>query len=527
MLDQDNDQIQQRKQHLAELTDLGHAPYPNRFERTHPISRIVETYQGYAGEKDEAGLERTNVELKMAEGGQIRLAGRMITTRLMGKAAFANLTDGLHQLQVYLRKNDLGDPGWELYQKLDLGDWIGVTGFLFITKTGALSLHATQVQFLAKALLPMPDKRHGVQDKEIRYRQRYVDLIASDATHGRLPGEFTTRQVFEKRAQIIREIRQFFDERGYVEVETPMLSPLATGATARPFVTHHNALDIDLYARIAPELYLKRLIVGGFEKVYEINRNFRNEGLSYKHNPEFTMLEWYQAYSDYRELMDLTEELLTMLVDKVAGTRQLTYQGHHETLSIDFNQWQRLTMREAVLKYWPDDKPRPTAEGLMDGPQLAAAAAALELGYDPKLSAGQLLGAIFEHVAEPHLINPTFITDFPTELSPLSKQRADDPRFVERFELFIAKMELANAFSELNDPAEQRRRFEEQMRQREHGNDEAMMLDEDYIRALSYGLPPTGGEGLGIDRLVMILTNQPSIRDVILFPHMRPESTKG
>jgi lysyl-tRNA synthetase class 2 len=295
---------------------------------------------------------------------------------------------------------------------------------------------------------------------------------------------------------------------------------LATGAAARPFITHHNALDIDLYARIAPELYLKRLIVGGFEKVYEINRNFRNEGLSYKHNPEFTMLEWYQTYSDFNDLMDLTQELLTMLADKVCGSRQVLFQDH----IIDFNNWQRLTMREAVLKYWPDDATRPTLEGLLERKSLEDAAAALDLGFDPKLNDGQLLGAIFEHLVEPNLIHPTFITEFPTELSPLSKQKPDDPRFVERFELYIANMEVANAFSELNDPAEQLRRFQEQMKQRERGDDEAMVLDEDYIRALSYGMPPTGGEGIGIDRIVMILTNQRSIRDVILFPHMRPET---
>jgi len=521
LLDQDNDQIQQRRRHLEEIGEMGHATYPHRFDGAHTISQIVERYQDRAGKKDnEAEAARVNEELKAAEGGEVRVAGRIMTMRLMGKAAFAHLSDGLRRLQVYVRKNDVGDQAWELYQKLDLGDWIGVSGFLFITKTGELSLHVSHLQFLAKALLPMPDKYHGVQDKELRYRQRYVDLIASGAVHERAPGELTSREVFDRRAQIIREIRRYFDDRGYIEVETPMLSPLATGAAARPFVTHHNALDIDLYARIAPELYLKRLIVGGFEKVYEINRNFRNEGLSYKHNPEFTMLEWYQAYSDFNDLMDLTEELITMLVDKVCGTRRIVYQDH----VIDFDQWQRLTMREAVLKYWPDDSTRPSLEGLMERRQLEDAAAALDLGFDPKLNDGQLLGEIFEHLVEPHLIHPTFITEFPTELSPLSKQKADDPRFVERFELYVANMEIANAFSELNDPAEQRRRFEEQMTQRERGDEEAMVMDEDYIRALSYGMPPTGGEGIGIDRLVMILTNQRSIRDVILFPHMRPES---
>lgn len=524
MLELDNDQIRQRQRHLEEIIALGHQPYPHRFDRTHTISEIVERYRSYAGKKDEAETERINAELKAAEGGLLRLAGRIMTMRLMGKAAFAHLSDGAEQLQIYIRKNEVGEAGWALYQRLDLGDWIGAAGFLFITRTGELSLHVTSLYFLAKALLPMPDKYHGVHDKELRYRQRYVDLIASSAVshmqEGRRGSELTTREVFVRRAQIIRELRRFFDERGYIEVETPMLSPLATGAAARPFVTHHNALDMTLYARIAPELYLKRLIVGGFEKVYELNRNFRNEGLSIRHNPEFTMLEFYQAYSDFNDLMDLTEELIKGLVDKVCGTRQLHYQDY----LIDYDHWERLTMREAVLKYWPDEATRPTLEALLDRTRLAAAAAALDLSYDPELNEGQLLGEIFEHVAEPHLINPTFITEFPTVLSPLSKRKPDDPRFVERFELFIATMEIANAFSELNDPVEQRRRFEEQMQRRERGDEEAMVMDEDYLRALSYGMPPTAGEGIGVDRLVMLLTNQRSIRDVILFPHLRPES---
>ncbi len=520
MLDQDNDQIQQRRRHLEEIAALGHPAYTNRFDRSHKVSELVTRYHGFAGKKEEAELANTNTELKMAEGGEVRIAGRIMTMRLMGKAAFVHLSDGLAALQVYIRKNDVGDAAWELYQKLDLGDWIGVAGYLFITKTGELSVHVTRMNFLTKALLPMPDKYHGVTDKELRYRQRYVDLIASGASHERLPGELTSREVFERRAMIVREVRRYFDDRDFVEVETPMLSPLATGAAAKPFVTHHNALDIDLYARIAPELYLKRLVVGGFERVYELNRNFRNEGISYKHNPEFTMLEFYQAYADFNALMDLTEELFKLLADKTCGTRQVPFKDH----IIDFDNWQRLTMREAVLKYWPHDATRPTADGLMERQPLEDAAAALDMGFDPKLNNGQLLGAIFEHLVEPHLIHPTFITEFPTELSPLSKQKADDPRFVERFELFIANMELANGFSELNDPVEQKRRFEEQMNQRAGGDEEAMVMDEDYIRALSYGLPPTAGEGIGIDRLAMILTNQHSIRDVILFPHMRPEA---
>ncbi|HEY9434526.1 MAG TPA: amino acid--tRNA ligase-related protein, partial [Blastocatellia bacterium] len=364
---QEIDQIQQRRRHLEEIAEMGNDAYPNRFDRTQTISQIVERYQSYAGKKDgEAEAARVNEELKAVEGGRVRIAGRIMTMRLMGKAAFAHLSDGLSRLQVYVRKNDVGDEAWTLYQKLDLGDWLGVEGFLFITKTGELSVHVTRLQFLAKALLPMPDKYHGVTDKELRYRQRYVDLIASGAAQERPPGELTSREVFERRAQIIREIRRYFDDRGYIEVETPMLSPLATGAAARPFVTHHNALDIELYARIAPELYLKRLVVGGFEKVYEINRNFRNEGLDYKHNPEFTMLEWYQAYSDFNDLMDLTQDLITKLVDKVCGTRRVVYRDR----IIDFNEWRRMTMREAALEYWPAEATRPTPEDMMDRERL-------------------------------------------------------------------------------------------------------------------------------------------------------------
>ena len=458
MIEQDNDQIQQRRRHLEEIVALGHRPYPHRFNRTHKVSELVNGYQQFAGKKEGEALDAVNAELKAVADGAIRIAGRIMTMRLMGKAAFAHLTDGLQSLQVYLRKNDLGDEAWALYQKLDLGDWIGVEGFLFITKTGELSLHVTALSYLSKALLPMPDKYHGVTDKELRYRQRYVDLIASAAVHERPEGELTSREVFERRAQIIRFIRNYFDERDYVEVETPMLVAQATGAAAKPFKTHHNALDIPLYARIAPELYLKRLVVGGFERVYEINRNFRNEGLSYKHNPEFTMLEWYQAYSDYTDLMDLTETLLTQLVDKVCATRQITFRD----AAVNFDNWQRLTMREAVLKYWPEEKAaaKPAIENLLDRATLVQAAADLAMTFDPKLNDGQLLGALFEHVAEPHLLDPTFIIEYPTELSPLSKQNEHDPRFTDRFELFIAAMECANGFSELNDPVEQRLRFE-------------------------------------------------------------------
>jgi len=494
----DHEQTLQRKKNLQEITNLGFSAYTHRYQKTHTVSEIVELYTSKTKEE----LEEAHIE--------VQVPGRIRAIRKMGKAAFITYSDGQETLQIYLRSNEVGENLWKLFELLDLGDLIGASGFLFRTKTNELSIHAKNLDFLAKALTPPPDKHSGLQNKEIRYRQRYADLIANR----------DVREVFIKRSQIIREVRQYFDSHGYVEVETPMLSPLATGAAARPFVTHHNALDITLYARIAPELYLKRLVVGGLDRVYEINRNFRNEGLSIKHNPEFTMLEFYQAYSDYKDLIELTEDLITGLVEKVCHTLEVEY----EESKINFARpWACLTMREAVIKYWPENITPPTKEDLIDLASLQDLVKKVGAEISPKANAGQLLGALFEHLVEPHLNNPTFITEFPTELSPLSKQSPTDPRFVDRFELFIAKMELANAFSELNDPIEQRHRFEQQMNQREHGDDEAMVLDEDYIRALSYGMPPTAGEGIGIDRLVMILTGQRSIRDVILFPHMRPE----
>jgi lysyl-tRNA synthetase class 2 len=500
-----NDQVRERERSLEEIRKLGAETYPHRFERTHTISQIVEKFHSATGEE----LEHERIE--------VRAAGRIHAINRMGKAAFIRFTDGRELLQIYLKSNELGERAWALFGLLHLGDFIGVSGRLFRTRTGELSIHAESLAFLSKALLPPPDKHYGLHDVEMRYRQRYADLIASREV----------RRVFDKRSEIIREIRSFFDSRGYVEVETPMLTPLATGAAARPFITHHNALDIDLYARIAPELYLKRLIVGGFEKVYEINRNFRNEGISIKHNPEFTMLEWYEAYSDYEDLIKLTEELISGLVERVCGKTVIEY-GERQ---IDFSRpWKRLTMREAVAEHWPGDEARPTAEdistkegllGWIERSSLAELRSRAE--HLTRLDYGFLLGEVFEHVAESRLINPTFIVEFPTELSPLSKQSEKDPGFVDRFELFIATMEIANAFCEINDPADQRRRFEAQMRLRQQGDEEAMLIDEDYIRALSYGMPPTAGEGIGIDRLTMILTNQRSIRDVILFPHMRPE----
>jgi len=506
----ENDQIEQRRRSLDQIIQLGFDPYPHKFERSHSISQIVEQFSHKSGEELEVERPRA------------RVAGRVHAINKMGKAAFIRFTDGAELLQVYIKSNEVDEKTWALVKLLDLGDFVGTEGRLFRTRTGELSIHAESLTFLSKALVPPPDKYYGLNDIELRYRQRYADLIANKEV----------RHIFETRSQIIRLIRRFFDERGYIEVETPMLTPLPTGASARPFITHHNALDIDLYARIAPELYLKRLIVGGFEKVYEINRNFRNEGIDRSHNPEFTMLEWYEAYSEYDDLLKLTEDLISALVDQVCRKPIVEY-GENR---IDFTRpWKRMTMREAIGHFWEEGRPRrirgdelATTEELLDwvarssDDQLKS-----QLPRFRSLDYGHLLGEIFEHVAEPHLMSPTFIAEFPTELSPLSKQNETDPRFVDRFELFISGMEIANGFCEINDPIDQRYRFEGQMKLRERGDEEAMLIDEDYIRALSYGMPPTAGEGVGIDRLVMILTNQHSIRDVILFPHMRPEAVRG
>src|SRR5438270_4741999 len=422
----------------------------------------------------------------------------------MGKAAFVHISDGISRLQLYVRRQDVtgvhndadgGEvDGWELFNLLDHGDFIGVEGYLFVTRTGELSVHVEKLQFLAKALLPMPDKMHGIHDAEIRQRQRYADLIAGSLKLEREEGDLTPREVFELRSRAVREIRRFLDDHGYIEVETPMLTPLATGAAARPFTTHHNALDIDLYARIAPELYLKRLVVGGFEKVYELNRNFRNEGISTKHNPEFTMLEFYMAYADVNQMMDLHEEMMRSVVQVAAGGSTVRY-GEHE---IDFSKpFQRMTMKEAIARY-RGQSVNETEEPVH-------------------------IVELYEEFTESHLIQPTFITDFPKPVSPLSTASPADPSVAERFEYFVGALESANGFSELNDPEEQYQRFKDQVQQRERGDEEAMVMDEDYIRALSYGMPPAAGIGVGIDRLVMLLANKHSIRDVILFPHMRPE----
>ncbi|HEV7682825.1 MAG TPA: lysine--tRNA ligase [Pyrinomonadaceae bacterium] len=514
---EENDQTRARQEHLEALRQLVGNAYPNKFERSQlvdperedTISAVVEKYRSFqpevaAGERPAPEpIELANQQLNPIV---VRVAGRIASPpRVMGKAAFVHLSDGVTRLQIYVKRADVkgvsndaaqGEvDGWELFGLLDHGDFIGVEGYLFITKTGELSIHVQQLQFLAKALLPLPDKMHGISDPEIRQRQRYADLIAGSLQLERDEANLTPRETFQRRSKIISELRRILEDHGYVEVETPMLTSKATGAAARPFKTHHNALDIDLYARIAPELYLKRLLVGGFEKVYELNRNFRNEGIDRTHNPEFTMLEFYWAYADVNQMMDFCEAMLRATVFTVLGHAHVKY-GEQE---FDFGQpFQRMTMRESVARFAPDREI--TDENLMQ---------------------------LFEEHVEDNLIQPTFIYNFPKIVSPLSKASPADPFVAERFELFIAGTENANGFSELNDPAEQYQRFLDQGAQRDRGDEEAMVMDEDYIRALSYGMPPAAGIGIGIDRFVMLLTNKQSIRDVILFPHLRPERKAG
>jgi lysyl-tRNA synthetase class 2 len=538
-----------RKQKLEEIVKLGQAAYPNQFPASHTIPEVRAKW----GETDAEALEADRIT--------VAIAGRIMAIRAQGKAGFATLQQDGQRLQIYVRLDAVSEQGFALYKLLDMGDHIGVAGYLFRTRTGELTIHVERLTFLAKAMLALPEKFHGLADVELRYRQRYVDLFSN----------LDAREVFVKRAKTLKALRQFFDSRGYLEVETPMMQQVAGGAAARPFKTHHNALDQDLYLRIAPELYLKRLVVGGMDRVYEINRNFRNEGVSTQHNPEFTMLEFYQAYANYHALMDLTEELLESVALEVNGTTVLPSGDKDDEgkpiprcdqfgKPIDFAKanWKRLTMRAAIIERWPVDflGERPTSHDFQSRENLYLflkkahrslnekyPASGFENGWGSDSNAGikslhQLLGVsllqgmldhpigksiyqLFDVLVEPNLIQPTIIYDYPTEVSPLSKAKPDDPAHVERFEFFCGGFELGNAFSELNDPVEQQKRFEEQLAQRAGGDDEAHQMDEDYVRALAYGLPPTGGEGIGVDRLVMLLTGSRSIRDVILFPLMR------
>ena len=492
------EQIAQRQTKLEELTRLGVAPYPARFERTATITALVAEHGGAAAEALEAARPTA------------RVAGRILGVRSFGKANFLVLSDGRARIQAYIRADSMPALDFQIFKLLDLGDLIGVHGRLFRTKTNELTIWAERIEFLAKCLVPLPEKWHGLTDVEARYRQRYLDLIVNPAS----------RQVFETRAAVVAGIRRFLNARGFLEVETPMMQPIAGGALARPFVTHHNTLDLDLYLRIAPELYLKRLTVGGLERVYEINRNFRNEGISTQHNPEFTMLEFYEAYVDYEHLMRMTEEMLMEVAREATGGLDVEFCGQRLSFAAPYR---RLSLRAAAAEAAGARLARAVSESdLRDRARAADVARALGLDVSKMAGAGKIATTIFEALWEPELVQPTFVYDFPTEVSPLSKQKANDPDTVERFELYAGGFEIANGFSELNDPGEQRRRFEAQLAERAGGDAEAHQMDEDYVRALEYGLPPTGGEGIGIDRLVMLLTNSPSIRDVILFPLMRP-----
>jgi len=498
-----------RRQKLQQIEALGQRAYPNRYNYTNTIPQILADYSGKTGEE----LEHTRVS--------VRIAGRIMANRLMGKAAFIHLQQGGQRLQAYVKKDAVGDKGFELYRLLDLGDHVGASGYLFRTRTGELTVHVEELTFLSKDLLPLPEKWHGLTDVELRYRQRYVDLVMNPEV----------REVFLKRSKLVQSLRRFMDAHNFVEVETPMMQPIAGGAVAKPFKTHHNALDIDLFLRIAPELYLKRLTVGGLDRVYEINRNFRNEGLGWRWNPEFTMLEYYQAYADFRDMMQFTENLIEQAAKDVNGTTKSKW-GDAE---IDWaaSNWRRMTMREAIIEFWPEKagaKPEMSDFASHDSVKALVArhnAAGSHMAYNPNEPAGKTIANLFEAVAEEHLLQPTTIYEFPVAVSPLSKKRADEPEWVERFEIFAGQMELSNGFSELNDPEDQRQRFEEQLKERARGDEEAHQMDEDYIRALSYGMPPAGGVGVGVDRLAMLLTDSHTIRDVIFFPLLRPEKPEA
>lgn len=489
----ENKLIHQRREKLAALR--AGVAFPNNFRRDTVAVSLHAEYGNIAGE---------DLEVKAIE---VKLAGRLMAKRLMGKASFARLQDTSGSIQLFLQRDGLPEGLYEAFKGWDIGDIIGVEGTLFRTKTGELSVKATQLRLLTKSLRPLPEKFHGLTDQEIRYRQRYVDLIVTEES----------RNVFRTRSRIVQFIRQFLMARDFVEVETPMMQVIPGGARAKPFVTHHNALDMELYLRIAPELYLKRLVVGGFDKVFEINRSFRNEGLSTRHNPEFTMLEFYQAYADYREMMDLTEELMRGLARDVIGTMEITYQGNTYDLAQPFR---RLTMLESVVRYNPEI----AAEDLASRDAAAQVATRLGIPVTAGDGLGKIQTEIFEKTVEDRLEEPTFITEYPAEVSPLARCNDANPFITDRFEFFVAGRELANGFSELNDPEDQAARFQKQVEDKNAGDEEAMHYDADYIRALEYGMPPTAGEGIGIDRLVMFLTDSPSIRDVILFPHMRKEA---
>ena len=488
-----SEQVEVRRRKLAKLKEAGHTLYPNDFKPSHNAAEVVSKFDKQSGD-----------ELK-ATPAEIRVAGRIMSIRRFGKAAFFHIQDRSGRLQVYAQKERLGDEGYAFFQTLDLGDIVGVWGHPFRTRTKELTVEALGIRLLAKCLRPLPEKWHGLADVEARYRQRYVDLMVNPEV----------RKTFEMRSRVVRLLRRFFEDRGFLEVETPMMQSIPGGAAARPFITHHNALDMELYLRVAPELYLKRLLVGGFERVFELNRNFRNEGISVRHNPEFTMLEFYQAYATFEDLIKLTEELFVTLAQEIIGSLQVTYGGQ----TIDLTPpWRRLTILEAIATHGGAD---PQAISALDGLRDFAKQKGLPL--ELKAPYGKLLIEVFEEVVEAQLIQPTFIVGYPLEVSPLARKNDTNPTLVDRFEFYVGGRELANAFSELNDPTDQKQRFVEQMEARNAGDETANPIDEDYVRALEYGMPPAAGEGIGIDRLVMFFTDSPSIRDVILFPLLRPQ----